>query len=221
MRNKTLYSAIFDGEYPFGPLFKEVTTITSPSEMTEKDAVLILWGGGDISPSLYGHGVSRATGAGHDPSNRDMVEYGLANKAVELGIPVIGICRGAQLMCAVSGGYLIQDVTGHTRSHQMEDIETKEVMTTSSLHHQMMFPWGVAHQIIARALPAISEHYIAHPESSATDINIEAIPCEPEIIWFPKTKSLCIQGHPEFMGVTTRYVEYCFELVKKWLPHNQ
>lgn len=217
MKDKTLYSAIFDGEYPFGGLFKETTTITQPEEMKEKNSCLVIWGGGDISPSLYGHDVCRRTGASADPSTRDLIEFELAHQAMRMEIPIIGICRGAQLMCALSGGYLIQDVSGHTSAHEMEDIETKEIMTTSSLHHQMMFPWGTAHVVIARSSPARSNHYTARPKDAETDINIEAIPCEPEVVWFPKTKSLAIQGHPEFMGITSRYVQYCFDLVRKYV----
>lgn len=217
MHNKVLYSAVFDGDYPFGELFKAVTTITNPDHMTEKDSALILWGGGDISPSLYGHGVSKRTGAGAEPNNRDLIEWDLATRAVEMGVPVIGICRGAQLMCAMSGGYLIQDVTGHGGTHNMCVMGTNEIIATSSLHHQMMSPWGVDHKIIAFASPSRSNRYVIHPPHSAEDIILDDVPCEPEIVWFPKTKALAIQGHPEFMGVDSRYVKYCFELVNQYV----
>lgn len=214
---KILYSAVFDGRYPFQELFDTITTVTEADQMVDEAAALVIWGGGDISPSLYGHDVSPHTGATADPSRRDLIEWELANKAVSMGMPVIGVCRGAQIMCALSGGHLIQDVTGHTNSHNMHVLGGDRVMVSSSLHHQMMFPWGVEHEIIAEAFPDRSKHYLTRPKNSQKDIEIEALPCEPEIVWFPKTKALAIQGHPEFMGVDTPYVQYCFELVKKYV----
>ena len=218
MLKKTLYSALFRGEYPFGNIFETVTTVINPDEMVEDNSVLIIWGGGDISPTLYNHGVSKLTGASEDPSGRDLYELDLARHAVDRGIPIIGICRGAQLMCAVSGGYLIQDVTGHTSAHDMTVIQTGEILKTSSLHHQMMYPWEIEHKMIAVSTQNRSRRYVTHPLESHEDILIEALPYdEPEIVWFPKTKSLAIQGHPEFMSMNDPFVNFCFDLVKKYV----
>jgi GMP synthase-like glutamine amidotransferase len=210
--NKVLYSALFDGEYPFGDLFEKVTTVMLPEELVDEGGCLIIWGGGDISPSYYNHSVSRHTGATLVPDRRDTLEWDLANKAVSMGIPVIGICRGAQMMNAKSGGYLIQDVTGHTRQHEM--ITNKdEKMQTSSLHHQMMaFEPDQDVVMIAKSSPALSKHYIIEKE-----IDLEVPECEPEIVYFPQTKALCIQGHPEYMSLNSRFVRYCSELVKQYV----
>lgn len=215
MNRKILYSALFDGSYPFGDMFEEVTTVMNPEDIVNENAALIIWGGGDISPSLYGHGVSTHTGASETPSNRDLLEVDLANKAVSLGIPVIGICRGAQIMCALSGGYLIQDCTGHTSSHLIEDVKSKDTVVTSSLHHQMMFPWNVEHKMIAVSSPKLSRCYMTHPKD--TDIITKEIEAEPEIVWFPKTKSLAIQGHPEFLSYTAALTQYCRDLINRYV----
>ena len=217
MNNKTLYSAVFDGEYPFAGLFKKVTTVTRSVELSDPNSCLIIWGGGDISPTLYKHGVSPRTHTGAEPSNRDVVEWALAERAVAMGIPIIGICRGAQMMCAMSGGSLIQDVDGHTRDHDLKVIQTGEVMTTSSLHHQMMFPWNIEHKMIATAYPMRSNHYLTRPLGASEDLDLTDIPCEPEIVWFPQTKALAIQGHPEFCGIGSTFVQYCFDLASKYV----
>jgi GMP synthase-like glutamine amidotransferase len=217
MPKKLLYSAVFDGQYPFAPLFRDVVTVEDPDRMTAKDSVLIIWGGGDISPTLYGHGVSARTHGTDIPSNRDLIEWDLARTAVREGIPIIGICRGAQMMCAMSKGSLIQDITGHHQSHEIEVLKTNETMITSSLHHQMMFPWNIEHKMIAVSRPTRSNHYITRPKEAKEDVYVTDVPCEPEIIWFPQTKSLCIQGHPEFLGVQSRFVQFCFELVSTYV----
>src|SRR5438067_2150266 len=86
-------------------------------EATGKDDGLVIWGGADISPSIYGEPVGPRTGAGHEPSFRDRTEMAAVDAAIKVGIPLIGVCRGAQLMCAMSGGKLVQDVQGHMGSH--------------------------------------------------------------------------------------------------------
>ena len=72
------------------------------------DAVdgLIIGGGDDISPTLYG-GELRAE-ARLDP-DRDALERRLAEEALARGIPVLGICRGAQMLNVALGGTLHTD----------------------------------------------------------------------------------------------------------------
>lgn len=70
---------------------------------------LLLTGGGDIEPRRYGQRrhprVARV-----DPV-RDEFELRIAGEALARQIPVLGICRGAQVLGVVSGGALIQDIT--------------------------------------------------------------------------------------------------------------
>lgn len=75
------------------------------SDMGEVDG-LIIGGGDDISPELYG-GEVRLT-ARIDPA-RDTLERRLAERALDDGIPVLGICRGAQMLNVALGGTLHQD----------------------------------------------------------------------------------------------------------------
>jgi hypothetical protein len=42
-------------------------------------------------------------------------------------------------------------------------------------------------------------------------------PVEPEIIWYCKTRSLAIQGHPEYMGVNDLFPSYCRKLVERFI----
>jgi gamma-glutamyl-gamma-aminobutyrate hydrolase PuuD len=176
---------------------------------------LIIWGGGDIHPSLYGR-PNYASGTGKTLSDRDVVEVKLLEKAIEAKIPILGICRGAQLGCAAAGGILIQHVNEHGRSHMMATSDGKE-MVTSSLHHQMMFPWEVEHELIAWASPARSNKYVGITEEEAKHIpKKEELYIEPEIVWFPKIKCLAIQGHPEFMDNQCLFNLYIKELCGRY-----
>jgi putative glutamine amidotransferase len=80
---------------------------TSRSDI-DLDAVdgVIIGGGDDISPQLYG-GTLEIT-ARLDP-DRDRMEHDIARRALAEGIPVLGICRGAQMLNVAAGGTLHQD----------------------------------------------------------------------------------------------------------------
>lgn len=67
---------------------------------------LLLAGGGDLESSRYGATAHPAEG-GLDPA-RDQLELELARAAVRLGMPVLGICRGMQLLAVAFGGTLVQ-----------------------------------------------------------------------------------------------------------------
>ena len=78
---------------------------------------LLVVGGDDIAPELYGAARHPATGPPND--RRDRIEVGLLTRALARAIPVLGICRGMQLINVVRGGTLDQhladtiDLTPH------------------------------------------------------------------------------------------------------------
>jgi putative glutamine amidotransferase len=72
-----------------------------------RTSVLLFEGGGDISPALYGQKLTHAHAIA---SERDTRETFLYTAARRLGIPILGICRGHQLVAALEGGTLYQDI---------------------------------------------------------------------------------------------------------------
>lgn len=78
------------------------------ADLGDVDGVII-GGGDDISPDLYGGKL--VTSARLDPA-RDTLEQGLIEDAVSRGIPVLGICRGSQMLNVALGGTLHQDAYG-------------------------------------------------------------------------------------------------------------
>ncbi len=69
---------------------------------------LVLTGGGDINPMHYNQPPHPEAGTPND--FRDELEFALFNAAIDLGMPVLGICRGFQLINVALGGTLIQDM---------------------------------------------------------------------------------------------------------------
>ena len=80
---------------------------------------LIITGGRDVDPAAYSHEPHPST---DEPDrNRDAWEFALAAAALRRHIPLLGICRGAQVLNVALGGTLHQhlpDVLGHTRHQQ-------------------------------------------------------------------------------------------------------
>jgi putative glutamine amidotransferase len=72
---------------------------------------LILAGGRDIDPATYG--AERADGTDDPRTERDEFELALAQRAMERDIPLLGICRGMQLMNIARGGTLVQSLPEH------------------------------------------------------------------------------------------------------------
>lgn len=71
-------------------------------------AGFVIGGGNDIDPAIYGGDVSASRSI--DPS-RDAYELKVLEIAEERGVPVMGICRGAQLINVQRGGTLVSDLS--------------------------------------------------------------------------------------------------------------
>ena len=92
---------------------------------------LVITGGRDVDPAAYGQQPHPATDEPRRDRLRDAWEFALLRGAVRRGMPVLGICRGAQVLNVALGGTLHQhlpDVLGHTRHQQ-----GNAVFSTSSI----------------------------------------------------------------------------------------
>lgn len=95
-----------------------------------------LCGGADVSPELY---VKENTDSGCN-FVKDVVSFGLLAICEKLGIPVIGICRGGQVLNVYNGGEMIQHVDGHAISGTHNLIVNDVDYQVTSTHHQVMIP---------------------------------------------------------------------------------
>ncbi|WP_313894588.1 gamma-glutamyl-gamma-aminobutyrate hydrolase family protein [Psychrobacillus sp.] len=69
---------------------------------------LLLTGGGDIDPTLFGEEPQPALG--NITPERDVFEIALIEKMLELNKPILGICRGVQILNIAAGGNMYQDI---------------------------------------------------------------------------------------------------------------
>lgn len=157
-----------------------------------EEADLVVFGGGaDVNPALYGQDRHAAT---LYDSHRDEADIALWNKCIELGIPMFGICRGAQFGHVMMGGELYQDVDNHNGEHGMYCHEESRVLhKVSSVHHQMarsnklngMQILGTSNGVSTRRYtsPTVLENY------KSNDI---------EAFFYRDSCFFGVQGHPEY-----------------------
>jgi gamma-glutamyl-gamma-aminobutyrate hydrolase PuuD len=189
------YAQYGPGLGPFKALFNKGVNLTEVDSLDGLDAI-ILWGGADISPSLYDEKPYKFSGP-PQPSERDVFEWECMRLAVAASIPIIGVCRGAQLMCAFAGGKLIQDVEGHGNGyHQVKTIDGQE-FTTSTCHHQMMYPYDIEHELLAWTPEHRSCQYNPTHTQHSAELDKRLVK-EPEVVYFPTINGLGVQGHPEW-----------------------
>jgi putative glutamine amidotransferase len=132
-------------------------TAQSPDDLLDLLDALVLAGGSDIDPAAYGAQRHPET-TGTRPE-RDRFELALAHRAVERDMPVLGICRGMQLLNVALGGTLQQhldridihrDVPGTFGDHEVElepgSLAARsvgaELTSVRSHHHQALAELG-------------------------------------------------------------------------------
>jgi len=172
--------------------------------------LLVLFGGEDISPSWYDQKVSK-TYASEKPSDRDLLEAVTFLGAVERGIPVLAICRGAQFACVLLGGKLWQHVDNHECGQVGHDLIMDDGIAyrTNSYHHQMMRP--TKDMIVLGHTPCLSSRkWDEYCQSTVGER-------EPEIVLDPAHKVLMVQGHPEWQSQKDDLYKITQHLVRKYL----
>lgn len=189
-----------DGIGFLSQIFDSGLNLQFQDNLNAVDAI-VLWGGSDISPSLYNE-TPIANSGPLQPSVRDLYEWHLIKEAVAAKKPIIGICRGAQLLCAYAGGKLVQHVTGHMADHEII-CQDHEFFIANSCHHQMMFPFDIEHTILAWTTEKKSHMYLP--------IDPALVKVEPEVVYFPKINGFAIQGHPEWLNENCSFVQWCID----------
>lgn len=197
-----------------------------------EDADIIIYGGGaDVSPDFYGEKIGNRTTS---YPMMDLQHRELFKLAFPRGKRFIGICRGAQFLCVMAGGKLIQDVSNHaiynTHNAVMKTGHGEIIdIRVNSTHHQMLMPYNLPnwkYDIIAYS-EGISSYYLngyntnypftyeMHPDSKQDILPFNNLSKfkEPEIVHFPKIDALAIQSHPEYRSMPKKSLELINKLI--------
>ncbi|MGC4112985.1 MAG: type 1 glutamine amidotransferase [Nocardioides sp.] len=145
---------------------------------------VLLPGGGDVSPALYGEEVADATVYDVD-DEQDEFDLELARWALGAGVPLLAVCRGWQLVNVALGGDLEQHMT-EPHLHRVHDLEVEPGTALAELVGARVTVSCFHHQRVRRLGDGLV------PAASAGDGTVEAavLPSAPG--WF-----LGVQWHPE------------------------
>ncbi len=178
---------------------------------------LVLQGGADLSPSSYGEEPLRPEWTG-DPV-RDDYEIELFNEFVEAGKPVLGVCRGAQLVNVAFGGTLWQDIATQVP-------QANRHRSASAYEHNFHDVSFVPETGLARLYPGVATgrvNSIHHQgvRKLGRDLRIEAW-SEPDRVveavrWTGRGYVLGIQWHPEFMSPADESLLDCAPILDEFL----
>jgi GMP synthase-like glutamine amidotransferase len=166
------------------------------------DKYVLLWGGVDVNPTYYGESPLPQTQRSN--IRRDVEEFLEVDKAFENKKPVIGVCRGAQLLCVANGGKLFQHTEQHGGGHALVTKEGALILQAAAGHHQVMNLEGTEHEVLAWA-PFKTIVY----NQEGRHILERA----PEVVYFPKTNSLACQPHPEWETPKQEFRKYIDKIV--------
>jgi putative glutamine amidotransferase len=160
---------------------------------------LLLPGGEDVAPARYGEQPHPKLGAVHE--ERDELELRLATRALEDGLPILGICRGIQVLAVAAGGTLYQDlpsqwgsevrhhvrefgrdylahtITLERRSHFAGAISSTTARV-NTFHHQAVKDMPGGFRISARSSDGLVEAIEARDERF-----VMGVQCHPEEVW--------------------------------------
>ncbi len=164
-------------------------------------------GGSDVSPSFYGEEKHPLTNFNLIRDRRERIIF---NVALKNKIPMAGICRGGQFLNVMNGGRIWQHIDNHAKSHKVIDIDTGESFVATSTHHQMMNPHKSG-KILAIANVSSKREKIGKAGQILSLVTTPKWRNDIEAVFYLKSKSLCFQPHPEFLGfdkLSNRYFGY-------------
>lgn len=164
-------------------------------ELLERVDGLLLSGGNDVSPQLYG---TRVKHCGILNPERDRMEMSLLKKALSKNMPVLAVCRGVQLMNVCMGGTLYQDLPSegfpvHSIFSNLRNIPTHRVTVTEE---------SLLAEIIGSGETWVNSFHHQAVDQLGTGLEAAAVSEDGvvEAITMPDKKFvLAVQWHPEMM----------------------
>ncbi|WP_298208012.1 gamma-glutamyl-gamma-aminobutyrate hydrolase family protein [Ferrimicrobium sp.] len=159
-------------------------------ELIASTDALMLTGGGDVDPALYGQTVNSDRVYGIEV-NRDRIERTLLDEALRQGHKILAICRGIQVVNVYFGGTL------------MQDLETSGKSKHSLTEHEYEYSHGITiseDSQLARLLPGIDQANSLHHQAvdePGGDLVVTAVSEDGVVEAMERPGLVAVQWHPE------------------------
>jgi putative glutamine amidotransferase len=177
-------------------LVPDPVTVENPDEVLDSLDGLVLAGGVDMDPSRYG--AERHPTVTRTVPERDDFEIALARRALERDLPLLGICRGMQVLNVACGGTLIQhlpDDVGH------EDHRRSPGSFDNADHDVRLEGGSVAARAAGETLHGTKSHHHQGVDRLGSGLKVTGwatLDDLPEAIEAPDRRfALGVQWHPE------------------------
>lgn len=160
-------------------------------------AGILITGGDDIHPSFYGRGTDYPDAPEYFVEDRDRFEMAVLRAAEANRIPVLGVCRGLQLINVVHGGTLIQDLG------QQKNITHQRVTPEDKYHQVNVQPGSVLQKITGVLSGEVNSSHHQAIDQLGQDLAINCKAEDGTIEGIEKSDDdmflLAVQWHPERM----------------------
>ncbi|MFD9827700.1 gamma-glutamyl-gamma-aminobutyrate hydrolase family protein [Tsukamurella tyrosinosolvens] len=174
-----------------------------PADACEWLSGVVVTGGQDVHPDRWGGDASVVRGIdprtdtnAHDPE-RDEYEFALTRAAIDRGIPLLGVCRGVQVLNVALGGTLIADLPPGPIPH----LSQQGAPTDGDADHVVTFvPGSTAARVFGPSMVTNSWHHQALDRCGAGLVVTGRAPDGViEAVEVPGAPILGVQWHPEWM----------------------
>jgi putative glutamine amidotransferase len=177
------------------------------------DGILFTGSVSNVEPQRY-QGPPSSAGTLHDPQ-RDATVLPLIPRAVDAGVPVLGICRGFQEMNVAYGGTLAQKLhEGEGRLDHREDAEAELDVQYGPAHEVVLEPGGLLRALAGRDRIQVNSLHSQGVEQLADGLSIEARAPDGVIEAFRVRNAprfaLAVQWHPEWQVMSNSFSRALF-----------
>ncbi|MEF9839513.1 MAG: gamma-glutamyl-gamma-aminobutyrate hydrolase family protein [Lachnospiraceae bacterium] len=192
------------------PLTKSTTALTTYAKLCDG---FLFCGGADITPLLFGE--EPAKGIGKTNVTLDLFQIRLMKQALSTHKPILGICRGMQVLNVACGGSILQDLnleTNTSLNHMQTSISRKDISHKVFLSHgtllsKILGRFAYTNSYHHQAIKELGNHLIVSGLASDDTIEAIEIPNAPFVVgvqWHPECM---IQNTPRMKDIFIHFIQ--------------